>query len=331
MSAVRVTVLLALGVLAACGRSASRPPELERGQAGSGRGTGTGTGAPAAPGACTVVREAWKFPAVERVIAIGDVHGDLDATRRALRLARVVDEDDQWIGGTTWVVQTGDQLDRGDDEQAILDWFERLEGEAARAGGRFVWLLGNHEIMNAAGDLRYVTPGGFADFADVPGLPLERFASAPPQVRARLAAFAPGGPYARVLAGQHLVAIVGDTAFVHGGIVPGVAARLDDADQAARCWLAGHGAPPALIGDPAGPLWDRSLAGDDVDCDQLGRALAELGVQRLVIGHTPQPQGVTSGCDGRVWRIDVGMARHYGGPTEVIELTARGAKVLRAP
>ena len=77
-----------------------------------------------------------------------------------------------WTGGATWVVQTGDVLDRGDDEQAILDWFERLERDAAAAGGRFVWLLGNHELMNAAGDLRYVTPGGFKDFADVPGLPL---------------------------------------------------------------------------------------------------------------------------------------------------------------
>ncbi len=317
------------------------------GKAGTGTGSGTAGAAggsaaapvppaiaapaptPLADTGCTIARESWRFPAVTRVIAVGDVHGDLAAARRALRLARVVDEDDQWVGGATWVVQVGDQLDRGDDEQAILDWFERLEGEAVQAGGRFVWLLGNHEVMNAAGDLRYVTPGGFRDFEDVAGLPLDRHADVPAAARARVAAFAPGGPYAKILAGQHMVAAVGDTVFVHGGILPGVAARLDETDHGARCWLAGQGAPPAAIEDPGGPLWDRSFAGDDVDCGRLGQVLTELGAKRLVIAHTPQPAGVSSACDERVWRVDVGLARHYGGPTQVLELTAAGARVLR--
>ena len=36
-------------------------------------------------------------------------------------------------------------------------------------------------------------------------------------------ALAPGGPYAKIMAGQNVVAIVGDSGFVHGGIIPGVA------------------------------------------------------------------------------------------------------------
>jgi hypothetical protein len=46
-----------------------------------------------------------------RIVAFGDVHGDLEATRSALRLARAIDEEDRWIGGELIVVQTGDQLD----------------------------------------------------------------------------------------------------------------------------------------------------------------------------------------------------------------------------
>lgn len=298
---------------------AARPPDDAVASAPSG----------AAPVSCQVASGGWRYPAVARVIAVGDVHGDLEATRRALRRGQVVDDHDRWIGGTTWVVQVGDQLDRGDDEQAILDWFERLEAEAAAAGGRFVWLLGNHELMNAAGQMSYVTPGGFRDFEDVAGLPLDKFADVPAPARARVAAFAPGGPYAKVLAGQHVVAAVGDTVFVHGGIRPGVAATLDEVDRAARCWLLGQGPMPAAVADPDGPLWDRSWASDDVDCAVLDRVLAELGAKRLVIAHTPQRAGITSACGDRLWRIDVGLSRHYSGPTQVLELTAAGATALR--
>lgn len=284
---------------------------------------------PAAGAGCTLPRAPWRFPAVPRVVAVGDVHGDRAAFQRVLARAGLVDGDLRWTGGTTWLVQTGDILDRGDDEQAILDDLERLEDEAAAAGGRVVWLNGNHEVMNAAGDLRYVTPGGFADFEDVPGLDRARFAAAPEVARARLAAFAPGGPYAQVLAGQNLVAVVGDTAFAHGGIAPGAAAGLDDANHATRCWLAGQGPPPAVIEDSHGPVWNRTFGFDDVDCDLLRRVLAELDVARLVIGHTTQPGGVTTRCHGALWRIDVGLARHYGGPSQAIEITASGVKVLR--
>ena len=66
----------------------------------------------------------------ERLVAFADVHGDLDATRNVLRLAGLIDDTDQWIGGETVVVQTGDQLDRGDGERAILDLFESLSQQA---------------------------------------------------------------------------------------------------------------------------------------------------------------------------------------------------------
>jgi len=56
----------------------------------------------------------------QRIVAFGDVHGDFEAARGALRLAGAIDELDRWIGGDLIVVQTGDQLDRGDQEQAIL-------------------------------------------------------------------------------------------------------------------------------------------------------------------------------------------------------------------
>ena len=47
----------------------------------------------------------------KRIVAMGDLHGDLGATRKALRLAGAIDEVDRWIGGDLIVVQTGDHQD----------------------------------------------------------------------------------------------------------------------------------------------------------------------------------------------------------------------------
>ena len=76
-----------------------------------------------------------RYPPAQHIVAIGDLHGDLEATRAALRLAGAIDERDRWVGGTWVIVQTGDQLDRGDDELEILDLLDALAAQAQAAGG----------------------------------------------------------------------------------------------------------------------------------------------------------------------------------------------------
>ena len=53
------------------------------------------------------------LPNVSRIIAIGDLHGDLSALIHALRKAKVIGPRGEWIGKDTVVVQVGDVLDRG--------------------------------------------------------------------------------------------------------------------------------------------------------------------------------------------------------------------------
>src|SRR5579862_9993037 len=89
---------------------------------------------PAAPApqqaGCTLAALPPHLPAPKRMVAIGDLHGDLGGARAALRAAGAIDEADRWIGGDLEVVQLGDVLDRGDDESKILELLERLDAEA---------------------------------------------------------------------------------------------------------------------------------------------------------------------------------------------------------
>jgi hypothetical protein len=281
----------------------------------------------AGPG-CRLADNPSRRPATGRIVAVGDLHGDLTATRAALRVAGVIDPHDRWIGGTTTLVQTGDVLDRGDDEHAILDLIGRLETEAHLAGGAYIMLLGNHELMNAAGDFRYVTPAGTHDFDDM-------IAAAPPpsstpdRVRGRLAALGAGGPYARRLAEHAIVAIVGDTLFSHAGVLGRWVTRVDELNQSARCWMDGQSRePPAALTSSDSPVWTRAAGEANVDCAAVRAALDALRVQRMVVGHTVQQHGITSACDGALWRIDVGLATYYGGPIQVLEIVPGPAKVI---
>jgi hypothetical protein len=289
---------------------------------------------------------ATRHPEARRIVAIGDLHGDFEATRRVLRVAGAIDSEDRWIGGSLVVVQTGDQLDRGEGERQILELLARLRNEARKAGGAVHVLNGNHEIMNAAGDLRYVTPGGFTEFTDVQGLDLSdpRLAQLPATARPRAAAFLPGGPYALELAKRNVVVVVGENVFVHGGVLPEHVswcggrdvACLERINEDVRRWLHGsHHDPRSVIETIMAPdslVWTRAYSDATTadGCRMLDETLAALSAKRMVVGHTVQKDGITSACDDKVWRVDVGLAAHYGGQTpQALEIEGDRVRVLK--
>ena len=326
MDIVRGLVALALACIGACDRGPPRdraatanPPQVVA--PGSGVAAAPAAGPAAAVPSCTLAVVPLRIPAARRVVAIGDLHGDLAATRAALRAAGAIDAQDRWIGGDLVVVQTGEVLDRGDGEHAILDLIARLETEARAAGGAVVALLGNHELMNAAGDFRYVTPAGFHDFDGVAGPAAAMAASAPEGQRSRVAALGPGGSYARRLAQHAVVAIVGDTVFSHAGVLGDWVTHIDDTNRASRCFLDGQARtpPPAATADDS-PLWTRAVGTGAPDCAAVKTALAAMHLGRMVVAHTVQEHGITSACGETLWRIDVGLARLYNGPIQVLQV-----------
>ena len=77
--------------------------------------------APAADAPCI-------WTGVERIVAMGDLHGDYDNLLTILKSRKVglLDENLRWTGGRTHFVQTGDILDRGDRAKDIFDLLIRL-------------------------------------------------------------------------------------------------------------------------------------------------------------------------------------------------------------
>ncbi|KAL1522997.1 hypothetical protein AB1Y20_017960 [Prymnesium parvum] len=262
----------------------------------------------------------WRLPST-RVVAIGDVHGDLSAMTRTLAAAGIIDERHEWIGGNATLVQLGDVLDRGNRERECWTLLQRLKATAPASGGAVVLLCGNHEVMNALGAAGpYVHASGYAAFGP------DRFA-----------AWAPGGELATQLADCPVVAVVGDSVFVHASL-PADASHesIERLNAETREWLLGRRPKPpaALLGGRQSPIWDRSLSMPSDEepslpaCAALHAALRRLGAARVVVGHTPQRQ-VNCACDGAVWRCDTGMSRWVmGGKCEALEISNGVVRVL---
>ncbi len=186
---------------------------------------------------------AFRFEGVDRIVVFADVHGAYPELVSALREAKVIDESLRWSGRSTHLVSLGDLLDRGPESRKVMDLLMRLETEAQQAGGAVHVLLGNHEVMNIVGDLRYVNAGEYAAFtgADDAALRQEAWqvvqaqeptasqvefdAAFPPGYFAHRGALSPTGHYGKWLSTKPFLITINDTAFVHAGL-PDMVARL---------------------------------------------------------------------------------------------------------
>lgn len=236
---------------------------------------------------------------VERVVAVGDLHGDYDHFLAILQGTKIIDADGHWAAGPTHLVQMGDILDRGPRARDIIDLLRNLEKEAEAAGGRVHCLIGNHEELNLVGIAfdyaDYVTVEQFRDFlpdsyrqkreAEFLKLWRARHRSDPSQADPSggdLRAFWTNVRNSDVDAQQryvehfrsyygpwiiqHNVVIkINDTVFVHGGLSPKYSvmslADINDRIRAElRQVMAGREFTPTYLFARDGPLWFRGLA-----------------------------------------------------------------------
>ncbi len=291
---------------------------------------------------------------VDRVIAVGDLHGDYDQYIRVLREAGLVDKRERWSGGETHLVQTGDVPDRGPDTRRIMDHLQELKQQARRKGGYVHTLIGNHDAMNVYGDLRYVTEGEYDAFR---GRNSERYREAQwehhlaalesrdPEAFAAMdldafraeweqqyplgwvehrQAWSPGGAYGDLVLDDPVVLKVNDTLFLHAGLSAKYCElTLENITERAHEELSNYDYnDPGMIEDEYGPLWYRGLAtGNEIRLKEMVDAiLRRYGASRMVVGHTPTQGVVWPRFDGRVILNDVGLAAYYGANFGFLEL-----------
>lgn len=268
--------------------------------------------------------------AVQRLIVLGDIHGDYNLLIQFLKIANLIGINQVgqiiWTGGSTYVVQVGDQIDRCrpisnmvctnpnttyQDEASdikILKLCDDLHKQALLVGGAVISLLGNHEIMNATGIMTYVSYLGNKEFENYvdPSHPEVKFASG---ADAREYAFKPGNEFGKMMGCTRLPAvIVGSHLFVHAGIIDGLINEmgltkihdLETINIAIRMWLLGilkkNAIKNIIKSSKISMFWTRILGNIPPNVDlnnpacitHIGKVLKLFNVGSIIVGHTPQ-------------------------------------------
>lgn len=283
------------------------------------------------------------LPPVKRIIVLGDIHGDWSIMIKMLKLANVIDENLQWIGGDTVVVQVGDQIDRcrnlpcnnqnstKDDEGndwKILQFFTDLHKLAELMGGAVYSLMGNHELMNTQGDMRYVSYKGMQELNTYQTeYKVDGKYSTGEELREFL--FKPGNKISNFLGcTRQFALIIGSNLFVHAGILPEIANKykISDMNEIMSKYLWNQlenvkNYDDLLNSSSHSPLWNRKFGNigmhqtekSEQACPTLLNPLKNIyKVDRIYVGHTPIiKEGIKSVCNGKVWLTDYGASKAF--------------------
>lgn len=289
-----------------------------------------------------------QWDGIERIVVIGDVHGDYDNYVAVLEEAGLINRRGNWTGGDTHFVQVGDVPDRGPDTDKIIEHLEKLERQAARAGGRVHALIGNHEFMNVTGDLRYVHPGEYAALTTrnsdrlrdayyrqtVQAIEARNETQEEPvviddafrekwyaefplgYVEHRLA-WQPGGDFNDWVSSHNSVIRINDMLFMHAGLGPDMLDKsISEINDTIRAEiLGGYDFENSLGDSQTGPLWYRGLARNPeaTESEHVRTLLETYQVNTVIVGHTPDLGVITPRFGGSVIITDTGISAYYGG------------------
>lgn len=267
------------------------------------------------------------LPEVPRIIVIGDLHGDTAMLCTCLYMTKIINKNMEWVADppNTIVVQIGDQLDsltRNSenteweklDDTVLMRFTQKLDSVAKAKGGRFISMIGNHELMNVIGDYSYVSQTSMEKSGGIVG---------------RSHKFKPNGLYARLLAERPCVLKIGKLLFCHAGLLPHHLALVNNdlnfmndlhksfclSEPLTSHFIYLH---KELFVEPASLLWNRSyVQGDNSMEQQLDDVLKRTNCIAMIIGHNPIPN-ITHIFNRKLWLTDIGLSRAF--PNENIEV-----------
>lgn len=253
------------------------------------------------------------FNGIKKVVALSDIHGQFEVTRKLLQNFDIIDEDQHWIFGKGHLVIVGDIFDRGDEVNQTLWLIHNLAIEAKKAGGRVHFLLGNHETMILAGDVRYINKRYLLTTA---------LLKTPYQ-----GLYGPNTYLGRWLRSLPLTIQINDVVYVHGGLSKELLREVNSLSKINDLYhdklidvipsvaVAGSEKLKVLQGRD-GPLWYRGYFLDkEFEENDLDKILKKLKATKMVVGHTSF-DAIKSYFNGKVIAVDSSIK--FGSTGEIL-------------
>lgn len=248
-----------------------------------------------------------------RIIVIGDVHGDIKRFKEVLIKSEIINGNLEWIAEppNTIVIQLGDQIDSlnrlSNENWEVLSDFEmiyfteHLHDLAKIKGGSVISLIGNHELMNIIGDFSYVSPQNKNENR------IDLFKSKT-------------GSLGLILAKRPLIVKIKDLIFCHAKLelnhLELLKKRNKDIFYLNYLWknymengrisLEDKEIFDKIIIGNGGILWNRNI-NNKTETDELFK---KIGARFMFLGHTALEQ-ITI-VDNQIFYCDTGLSRAFG-------------------
>ncbi len=256
----------------------------------------------------------------KKLYILGDLHGDLENAKKALRKVGLINDNNQWIKPNCKLIQMGDQVDAvcRRKESNICDniqnldvevvyFMEEIARQAELVNSKVVSILGNHEIMNIQGDLRFVSQN---DIKRIGGR------------EERIKLFQPGSDLCKLLSNRPLIYKYNGFIFCHGGLSMSMLERnsIEEMNQQTKDWLLNKIQEPGFLKSEDSPIWSRKFAFDMGSEDELDQILEKTNSNKMFVGHTVVDQ-IESKYNDKFWITDVGISSSFPGTTiQIIEI-----------
>ena len=269
-----------------------------------------------------------------KIIVIGDIHGDYKMFLKCLTLAKLIDSEGNWKGGNTYVVQVGDTLDGKrpstkidknfldeSGEVEILKYIIYLDSQAKNKKGRVISLIGNHELYPyyLQNDKEFIK-----DFVKTKDIEMFKKSYDIDRIK-----FLQPGNQGGSLIGRTrpLLLQLGQFLFVHGSITDKLIKNnlvngkvdIEEINRKTSLWLQGKGKIPECLSDMSeeNPVFSRLYSNKkdftDTECKKLDEQLKYFNdVNYVVMGHS-RFKTINSTCNKKLIRTDVSLSRAFGG------------------
>jgi hypothetical protein len=254
---------------------------------------------------------------------LGDLHGDLEKTKEALKKVGLINENNQWIKSNCKLIQMGDQVDSvcrrkeknicnsiNNLDVEVIYFIEEMARQAEKLDSKVVSILGNHEIMNIQGDLRFVSAN---DIKRIGG------------TEERIKLFKPGSELCKLLSNRPLIYKYNGFLFCHGGLSMSMLEKnsIEQMNQKTKKWLLNEISEPGFLRNEDSPIWSRKFAFNMGSENELQQILKLTNSNKMFVGHTVS-DSIESKYNGKFWVTDVGISSSFpGNKIELIEVNLK--------